>query len=94
MEMGMDIGIAFQIRNDVIDIYGSNKNTVLGRDIVGGKRSIFVAYCFSNTAADESEWLLNILDKPPELTTQEDIQSVSNFFESYLLNFIWSGLFC
>lgn len=75
------IGILFQIVDDLIDLFGDKGRGASGGDIREGKRSVLVAHFMQSASSAETEWLCGILDKPPTATTAEEIEAVRKAFE-------------
>ncbi len=82
-EFGMRIGPAFQIADDLLDLTKGKGRKEIGSDIREGKRSIMVVHCCSKCLPNERERLFEILNKPREETTREDVEFVKNLFEKY-----------
>lgn len=80
---GEALGPAFQIRDDVIDLTEGKGRLEKGCDIKEGKRSIMVAYTASKCAKEEKKKLFEILNKPREKTTEEDIKWAIDLFNKY-----------
>jgi geranylgeranyl pyrophosphate synthase len=78
---GLFIGPMFQIRDDLIDLtHGKGRNEI-GSDIREGKRSFMVAYTCEHASSSALEQLFEILDKPREKTTPEDVSRAIGIFE-------------
>ena len=75
------IGVLFQIVDDVVDLYGDKGRDAPGGDICEGKPSILVVHFLQSATSAEAEWLSAILDKPPISTTREDIDAVRRKFQ-------------
>jgi len=82
-KFGEYIGPAFQIRDDLIDLTEGKGRGEIGCDIKEGKRSLLVIYTASRCNKEEKEKLYEILDKPREKTTKQDIEFVINLFKKY-----------
>jgi len=71
---GEKFGLGFQIRDDLLDLQEDlNKKfgKVFAGDIAMGKRTLMVVHALQTPGSDK-EKLLQILDKPPEQTTDQD----------------------
>lgn len=79
-QVGRDIGPAFQIRDDVLDVRGG-KGRGRGNDIREGKYSLMVVEALQNTSKEDRGKLVNILAKEREETTDEDVEWVITLFE-------------
>ncbi len=77
------VGPAFQIQDDVIDLTKGKGRGERGCDIKEGKRSFLVVHTLSKCTSQERKSLLEILDKPREETTKEDIEWVTTLFERH-----------
>ncbi len=82
-DYGMNIGPAFQIRDDMIDLTSGKGRDTIGNDIKEGKRSIFVVRVMETGDTEDISRMVEILNKPREETTQEDINEVLEIFEKY-----------
>jgi len=80
---GMKIGPAFQIADDLLDLTKGKGRGEIGSDIKEGKRSVMVIHCISKCSEDEKEKLFEILNRPRENTSANDIGVVKHLFEKY-----------
>jgi geranylgeranyl pyrophosphate synthase len=77
----MDLGMLFQIQDDILDVYGQKGRDRVATDVAEGKISIFVAQVNdSGTPAEKAE-LERILRKPRAETTDDDISRAIAIFE-------------
>lgn len=78
----MDLGMLFQIQDDVLDVYGKKgRGDKAATDVAEGKISIFVAHVNEvGTSGDKSD-LATILRKPRAQTTDADIKRAIEIFE-------------
>lgn len=65
---------AFQIRDDLLDFEAGKGREGIGNDVRAGKRTLLAIH------ADDKR-VYDILDTPPERTTDEDVETVRNIFE-------------
>jgi len=82
-ELGRCLGPAFQIRDDIIDLtQGKGRGGEIGCDLKEGKPSIFFAYALDRRKGTDSERerLVEIVAKPRELTTDEDVAWAIRFY--------------
>jgi geranylgeranyl pyrophosphate synthase len=80
-EYGRGIGMAFQIRDDIIDLTkGKGRGGEIGCDIKEGKRSLIAIHSINTSSKNERQELLNILDKPREKTSSNEIHKVINLY--------------
>ncbi len=78
---GEYIGPAFQIRDDIIDITEGKGREDIGNDIKEGKRSILIIYALQSCGEKDKKTLLDILNKPRDETSREDVKKVIEIFE-------------
>jgi len=81
-EFGEDLGIAFQIRDDILDFIGTKNifGKSLGADIKEKKITLPLIYALKNAPQDESNKIINLL-KSKERKTKVDI--VIKFVKMY-----------
>lgn len=80
--LGENLGPAFQIRDDLIDLTaGKGRGGVKGSDVREGKPSILYAHALNHSSPSECERLLEILRKPREETTEQDVAWVIGLYE-------------
>ena len=79
-EAARHLGVLFQIQDDVLDIYGDKGRGSAGSDIGEGKRSVLVVHALTHADNVERAWLLDVLDKPREETTDQNVQKVIELF--------------
>jgi len=82
-EFGLRAGPAFQIADDLLDLTEGKGREDIGSDIREGKRSMMVVHCSNACSADEKEKLFDILNKPRDQTSKEDILWVKELFEKH-----------
>jgi geranylgeranyl pyrophosphate synthase len=80
---GMDLGVLFQMQDDVLDVYGEKGRDQKATDIAEGKISILVAQCLEDASPVDRERILAILHKPREQTSSQEISEVIALFERY-----------
>jgi geranylgeranyl pyrophosphate synthase len=80
---GMNLGILFQMQDDLLDIYGDKARDRRATDIAEGKISILIAQLYEDASATERERILAILRKSRELTTDGEISEVLELFSKY-----------
>jgi geranylgeranyl pyrophosphate synthase len=81
IEYGKYIGPAFQIKDDILDLTEGKGRDDIGNDIKEGKRSILVVYALERATEEERKKLLEILNKPREETTKEEVMWVIDLFK-------------
>ncbi len=82
-DYGKCIGPVFQITDDIIDLTEGKGRGEKGSDIKEGKRSYLVVYTSARCTASEKDRMFDILGKPREETTAEDVQWIAQLFEKY-----------
>lgn len=75
------VGLLFQIIDDVIDLFGDKGRGERGGDLREGRVSALVVEHLRNHPEDR-EWLIGLLSKSREETTERDIDAVSRRFEA------------
>lgn len=84
LESGADLGIAFQIRDDVLNLmpevsYGKE----FAGDLYEGKRTLVLAHLFAQARSAEREELRERLDKLRGRKTPEDIEWILKLIDHY-----------
>ncbi|MBM4320039.1 MAG: polyprenyl synthetase family protein, partial [Deltaproteobacteria bacterium] len=79
-QAAVQLGVLFQIQDDVLDLYGDKGRARAGCDIAEGKRSMLVVHALSCCSAAEAAWLRQVLDVPREETSDADIEDVRTLF--------------
>jgi geranylgeranyl pyrophosphate synthase len=77
-----DLGVVFQIQDDLLDLYGEKGRDRRGSDIAEGKISALVVHALGRAPATEATRLRAILAKPREQTTDADVEEVDRLFRS------------
>ncbi len=80
-EFAMLAGIAFQIRDDLLDIQG-RKGRDAGSDIREGKRTLMVIHAASSSPDGDSRKLFHILNKRRDDNTTADVRWACNLFRT------------
>lgn len=75
------IGLLFQIQDDVIDLFGDKGRGDRGGDVREGRVSALVAEHIRRHPEDR-DWLVTVLSKSREETTDRDVDRVAERFES------------
>jgi geranylgeranyl pyrophosphate synthase len=83
LEFGRYVGPAFQIADDLLDLTEGKGRGEIGADIKEGKRSILVVHAAKKAGASEKKKLFEILNKPREKTTKQDVLWVKSLFEKH-----------
>ena len=82
--LGKTMGPAFQIRDDLIDLtHGKGRGGVIGSDVKEGKASFLYSYALQVASADDKKHLREIMLKPRNETTDNDIRWVLDVYKKY-----------
>lgn len=73
------IGVLFQMQDDVIDLYGDKQRDTKGCDIKEGKMSFLIATHITHNPED-IDLIRSLLMKPRFETKQKDIELIENLF--------------
>lgn len=76
---GREAGVAFQIRDDLLDVAGG-KGRSAGSDVLEGKRTLMTAYALAHAGDEEGRRLVEILNRPRERTTAADVAWVHGVY--------------
>ena len=83
-KFGISLGRAFQITDDILDITTDfNGLKERGNDIQEGKRSYILVRLFQKINKSDRPQLISIMKKPMGDRTQEEINQVMNWMETY-----------
>ncbi len=77
------IGIAFQIYDDLIDIYGNKNRNEFATDIAEGKVSALITKAFEVATETEKTQIMNILHTDRDHTTEDQKKYVVEIFDKY-----------
>ncbi len=80
-DFGRHVGPVFQVIDDMIDLTEGKGREAIGSDIREGKRSFLVAHAAQQASGEDREKMFDILDKPREETTDDDVQWVKALFQ-------------
>ncbi len=75
------LGTLYQIQDDIVDLWGDKGRGCRGNDLREGKPSALVAHCLEQSSPADGEWLRQVLRKPRELTTTEEVDEAIELFE-------------
>jgi len=81
-ELAHLLGPMFQIMDDLIDLTEGKGRDGWGSDIREGKRSFLVAHAAGHLPEESKGWFFDVLDRPREETTPEDLDRMRETFES------------
>lgn len=71
--IGEKMGVAFQIKDDIIDLRGNKGRKERGKDIGEGKKSLIAIKALERLEDEEKKELQEILSKPKEETSAGDV---------------------
>lgn len=77
IDLGTDIGLAFQIRDDLFDIIGADKTKSPFVDIQEGQQTFFTNYVFGKESTEDKALLLSCMKKK---LNAEQIKGLQNMF--------------
>lgn len=79
---GAPLGVAFQVRDDLLDLVGdpAQLGKPVGGDVRTGKRTFMVAHAFQHSP--HADRLAAILDAPPEKTSDEDVREAIRILDA------------
>lgn len=81
IDSACQIGVLFQIQDDIVDIYSMKKSATPGQDIRDGKPNVLaVHYLESSDTSETKARVLDILAKPVNDTTDKDVDIVRDAF--------------
>lgn len=77
-QAGLDLGVAFQIRDDVLNLIGDEK--LYGKEIAGdlfeGKRTLMLVHVLECASADERAEILGVMNKSRHDKTDTEVRRV------------------
>lgn len=81
-ECGSAIGYLFQIRDDILGVWGKSKHTgkPVGSDIKRKKNSFPICYAISNSKNKTKKFLIDIYSK--KIITDEDVNEILNVLDN------------
>ncbi len=82
-EFGIGIGIAFQLKDDILDVYGDEKNfgKQIGGDICCNKKTFLLINALQKAEGEEKEELLSWIQKE-EFNREEKIAAVTKIYDN------------
>lgn len=80
-EYGINLGLAFQIQDDLLDVYGNPKTfgKAIGGDILEGKKTFAYISALKNTTTQQQEEIKQLLNNK-SLAAQEKIELVTDLY--------------
>lgn len=82
-EFGKNIGLAFQLQDDLLDVFSDSEifGKVCGNDIVSNKKTLLIIEAFSRAGKPEKE-VLNYWMERKEFDRQQKIESIRSIYLS------------
>ncbi|SCD19829.1 Trans-Isoprenyl Diphosphate Synthases [Proteiniphilum saccharofermentans] len=92
-EFGINIGLAFQLKDDLLDVYGNPETfgKKIGGDILCNKKTFLLIRCLKN-ASDRQRAELNRWLTATEYDPDEKIKFVKNIYDELNLKFVVENL--
>jgi geranylgeranyl diphosphate synthase type II len=85
IKFGMDLGIAFQIQDDVLNLVGDIGK--YGKEIAGdlweGKRTLVIIHLLSKCSSDERDFIISTLNKIREEKAKSEIDTILQIAKKY-----------
>lgn len=83
-EFGKNLGIAFQIRDDILDVYGNTEKfgKKIGTDIIANKKTYLILKALE-VADDESRKVLKTLLTTKNIDPEEKIATITDIFNRF-----------
>lgn len=85
VNFGMNLGVAFQIQDDVLNLIGEEKlyGKEIGGDISEGKRTLILIHLLNNCSQAEADRVIEIMDQQRAEKHQDEIQEVLDLMKRY-----------
>ncbi|MEI6816803.1 MAG: polyprenyl synthetase family protein [Bacteroidota bacterium] len=82
-EFGLNLGIAFQLQDDILDVYGdkSKFGKQVGGDIIANKKTYLLLKAFE-LADDQTRQSLNLWMEKKDFVAEEKVASITTIFNS------------
>lgn len=84
-EFGLDLGVAFQIQDDALNLVGDQKKYGKAKsdDILEGKRTLILLHLLKSAAQSERDRVVSIMNKGREAKTASDVSYVLSLVDKY-----------
>jgi geranylgeranyl diphosphate synthase type II len=84
-DFGINLGIAFQIQDDTLNLVGDQKKYGKAKsdDILEGKRTLILLHLLSTASQGERDKVISIMNKPREAKTAADVSYVLSMIDKY-----------
>jgi geranylgeranyl diphosphate synthase, type II len=85
IDIGVDLGVAFQIQDDVLNLTGEEGTygKEIGGDISEGKRTLVLIHLFNSCTQLEAQRVIEIMDKLREEKGEDEIREVLDLMKKY-----------
>jgi geranylgeranyl diphosphate synthase type II len=85
IHIGMNLGVAFQIQDDVLNLIGEERlyGKEIGGDISEGKRTLILIHLLNTCSQREARRILEIMGQRRVDKDQDEIQEVLNLMKAY-----------
>jgi geranylgeranyl diphosphate synthase type II len=85
IEFGFDLGVAFQIQDDVLNLAGdiTKYGKEIGGDLWEGKRTLVIIDLLRKCTAREKDFIVGILNKERDNKSQADISQILAHIDKY-----------
>ena len=82
-DAGVHLGLAFQLQDDLLDLYGGeNFGKQVGGDILNAKKTFLLVKALALASEDDSTKIIDIMDNN-EVPDQEKIAAIKSLYDSY-----------
>jgi geranylgeranyl diphosphate synthase type II len=84
-DLGLKLGVAFQIQDDVLNLVGSEEKygKEIGGDIQEGKRTLIAIHLYNHADQKERLQIAEIMNKPRQDKTPEDVKEILLLMQKY-----------
>jgi geranylgeranyl diphosphate synthase type II len=85
VDLGLKLGVAFQIQDDVLNLVGSEEKygKEIGGDIQEGKRTLITIHLHNHAEEAERSEIRSIMSKPRQDKTPEEVQRILRLMHSH-----------
>ena len=85
VELGKEIGVAFQIQDDVLNLIGDvgRYGKEIAGDISEGKRTLVLIHLINACSAAEAQHIIDIMARPRDEKTEAEVESVLRLMQKY-----------
>ena len=85
VELGKELGVAFQIQDDVLNLIGDvgRYGKEIAGDISEGKRTLVLIHLINACSATEAQHVVDIMARPRDEKTEAEVESVLRLMQKY-----------